>query len=192
MRTPSPLRIPQNIQALNWFILVASCDGAEGSVPGPAKRSETAGPKEAHPNQHRRRTAAPEDPSKPKGAPIGPQLAAASIPRRCPDARTHVVPAPIGRSTDCPQKQRSPYIRKVQYTVLSVAGLKGTINEFELHLVRQRSFETMRQKASLGAANSNASCRRAIVGRQAEKISDDEPWWFAETGNVAATSASAD
>ena len=29
-------------------------------------------------------------------------------------------------------------------------GLKGTMNEFELHLFRQRSFEAMRQKARRG------------------------------------------
>jgi hypothetical protein len=129
---------------------VVSCDGAEGSVPGPAKRSETGGPKEAHPTEHRPANAGPEDPSKPKGAPIGSQVVAALIPRRCPDARTRVVPAPIARSTGCPQKQPSPHIRRVQRTVLSVAGLKGTMSEFELNLLRQRSVEAIRQKARRG------------------------------------------
>jgi DNA invertase Pin-like site-specific DNA recombinase len=45
-------------------------------------------------------------------------------------------------------------------------GLKGTMNEFELHLFRQRSFEAMRQKRA--AANSNATCRLVIVGRRVE------------------------
>jgi DNA invertase Pin-like site-specific DNA recombinase len=38
----------------------------------------------------------------------------------------------------------------VQYTVLSVAGLKGTMSEFELNLLRQRSLEAIRQKARRG------------------------------------------
>ena len=43
---------------------------------------------------------------------------------------------PPGRSKDCLQKRSSPYIRKVQHTVLSVAGLKGTMSEAELHVLR--------------------------------------------------------
>jgi hypothetical protein len=38
----------------------------------------------------------------------------------------------------------------VQYTVLSVAGLKGTMSEFELNLIRQRSREAIQQKARRG------------------------------------------
>ena len=34
-------------------------------------------------------------------------------------------------------------------------GLKGTMNEFELHLFRQRSFEAMRQKARRGEFQCN-------------------------------------
>jgi hypothetical protein len=38
----------------------------------------------------------------------------------------------------------------VQYTVLSVAGLKGSLNEYELDLLRQRSVEARREKARRG------------------------------------------
>ena len=38
----------------------------------------------------------------------------------------------------------------MQHTVQSVAGLKGTMSEFELNLLRQRSLEALRQKASRG------------------------------------------
>jgi len=38
----------------------------------------------------------------------------------------------------------------VQYTVLSVAGLKGSLNEYELDLLRQRSVEARREKAKRG------------------------------------------
>jgi hypothetical protein len=38
----------------------------------------------------------------------------------------------------------------VQHTVLSVAGLKGTMSELELNLLRQRSLEALRQKARRG------------------------------------------
>ena len=38
----------------------------------------------------------------------------------------------------------------MQHTVLSVAGLKGTMSEFELNLLRQRSLEAIRQKARRG------------------------------------------
>ena len=181
MRTPLPLRILQNIQTLNWFILVASCDGAEGSVPGPAKRSETGGPKEPHPTEHRRRPAGPEDPSKPRGAPIGPQLAAAPIPRRCPDARTRVVPAPIARSMGCPQKQPSPHIRRVQHTVLSVAGLKGTMSKFELNLIRQRSLEALARRP--GVENCSSVCQLAFAGRRTARLRSIQIGAFSRRSN---------
>jgi Recombinase/Recombinase zinc beta ribbon domain len=38
----------------------------------------------------------------------------------------------------------------MQYTVLSVAGLKGSLNEYELDLLRQRSVEARREKARRG------------------------------------------
>ncbi|MBL8293474.1 MAG: recombinase family protein [Bryobacterales bacterium] len=52
------------------------------------------------------------------------------------------------------QKQPSPYIRKVEYTVLSVAGLEGTKSEFELNLLRQRCQEAIRQEAQRGELQS--------------------------------------
>ena len=38
----------------------------------------------------------------------------------------------------------------MQHTVLSVAGLKGSLNEYELDLLRQRSVEARREKAKRG------------------------------------------
>src|SRR5690349_14281726 len=79
-----------------------------------------------------------------------PQVAAVPLPRELVVAKRRVVRGPSDRSTGCPQKQSPPYIRRVQYTVLSVAGLKGTMSEFELNLLRQRSVEAIRQKARRG------------------------------------------
>ena len=67
-----------------------------------------------------------------------PRAAAGPIRRELVVSRRRAVPGRIGRSMGCPQKQSSPYIRKVQYTVLSVDGLKGTMSEAELHLLRAR------------------------------------------------------
>jgi len=66
------------------------------------------------------------------------RAAAGALSRGLVLARRRVAPAPNDRSRDCPQKQSSPYIRRVQHTVLSVAGLKGTMSEAELHLLRAR------------------------------------------------------
>ena len=123
---------------------------AEESARSRTEHSETGGPEEAHLAEHRLRTAGQGDPSNPNEALSCPRVVAAPIPKQFPDARTRAVPAPILRSAGCPQKQPSPYIRKVQYTVLSVAGLKGTMSEFELNLLRQRSIEAIRQKAQRG------------------------------------------
>src|ERR1051326_6946809 len=76
--------------------------------------------------------------------------AAGGLPKVPLLARTRVAPGQPDHNTGCPQKQPSPYIRRVQYTVLSVAGLKGTMSEFELNLLRQRSVEAIRQKAQRG------------------------------------------
>jgi RNA-directed DNA polymerase len=54
-----------------------------------------------------------------------PRAAAGPIRRELVVSRRRAVPGRIGRSRGCPQKQSSPYIRKVQYTVLSVAGLNN-------------------------------------------------------------------
>ena len=79
-----------------------------------------------------------------------PRVPVVPLPRELVVAKRHVVPDPTDRSTGCPQKQSSPHIHRVQYTVLSVAGLKGTINEFEVNLFRQRSTEAILQKARRG------------------------------------------
>src|SRR5678810_443906 len=79
-----------------------------------------------------------------------PQVAAVPLPRELAVAKRRAVPGPTDRSTGCPQKRSSPYIRRAQHTVLSVAGLKGTMSEFELNLLRQRSLEAIRQKAGRG------------------------------------------
>src|ERR1043166_7044079 len=78
------------------------------------------------------------------------RAAAGALSRGLVLARRRVAPAPNDRSRDCPQKQSSPYIRRVQHTVLSVAGLKGSLNEYELDLLRQRSVEARHQKARRG------------------------------------------
>src|ERR1051325_7266648 len=78
------------------------------------------------------------------------RAAAGALSRGLVLARRRVASAPNDRSRDCPQKQSSPYIRRVQHTVLSVAGLKGTISEFEVNLFRQRSTEAILQKARRG------------------------------------------
>ena len=57
---------------------------------------------------------------------------------------------PPGRSKDCLQKRSPPYIRKVQHTVLSVAGLKGTLNVVELKVLRQRLQAGQESKARRG------------------------------------------
>src|SRR5256885_12646494 len=57
---------------------------------------------------------------------------------------------PPGRSKDCLQKRSSPYIRKVQHTVLSVAGLKGTMSEAELHVLYARMRGGILSKARRG------------------------------------------
>lgn len=117
---------------------------------GPATRSETGGPEEAHLAEPHVRAAGQEDPSNPKEALSRPRVVTAPIPKQFPDARTRAVRAPIVRSVGCLQKRPSPYIRKVQHTVLSVDGLKGTMSEFELNLLRQRCQEAIRQKARRG------------------------------------------
>src|SRR6516165_10863112 len=65
-------------------------------------------------------------------------------------AKRRVAPGPPDRSTGFPQKQSSPYIRRVQYTVLSVAGLKGTLSEAELHILRARLHGGILNKARRG------------------------------------------
>lgn len=65
-------------------------------------------------------------------------------------ARRHALRDQTGRSRDWLHNRSLPYIRRVQHTVLSVDGSKGTMSEFELSLLRQRSLEAIRQKAARG------------------------------------------
>jgi len=81
-----------------------------------------------------------------------PRVATVPLPRELVVAKRRVERGPTDRSTGCPQKQSPPYIRRVQYTVLSVAGLKGTMSEFELGLLRQRAREAFEQKVRRGFA----------------------------------------
>src|SRR3954471_13378730 len=53
-------------------------------------------------------------------------------------AKRSASPNPTGRSRHFLQKESLPYIRKVQHTVLFVAGLKGTMSEAELHVLPAR------------------------------------------------------
>src|ERR1051325_9729498 len=78
------------------------------------------------------------------------RAAAGALSRGLVLARRRVAPAPNDRSRDCPQKQSSPYIRRVQHTVLSVAGLKGTMSEIELFTIRARLDGGIRNKAARG------------------------------------------
>ena len=80
------------------------------------------------------------------------RAASVELPRGLVLAKRRVVFCPTGRSTGCRPKQSSPYIRKVQHTVLSVAGLKGTMSEFELGLMRQRARQAFEQKVRRGFA----------------------------------------
>ena len=79
-----------------------------------------------------------------------PQVAALPLPRELVVAKRPVVRDPTDRSTGCPQKRLPPYIRRAQHTVLSVAGLKGTMSEAELHVLRARLQGGIRNKARRG------------------------------------------
>src|SRR6266545_7343144 len=95
-------------------------------------------------------TEGPADRSSPKEHSLCPRCAIAPTPTLIARARRPASRDPTGRRRSCLQKQSSPYIRRVQHAVLSVAGLKGTMSEFELSLLRQRSEEAIRQKARRG------------------------------------------
>src|SRR5260370_21434316 len=79
-----------------------------------------------------------------------PRCAIAQTPTLIARAREPASRAPTGRRTNCLQKQSSPYIHRVQHTVLSVAGLKGTMSEAELHLIRARMRGGVLNKAKRG------------------------------------------
>src|SRR6267143_459882 len=95
-------------------------------------------------------TEGPADRSSPKEHWLCPRGAIAPTPTVIVLARTPASRDPTDRRTGCFQKQSSPYIRRVQHAVLSVAGLKRTMCEFELSLLRQRSEEAIRQNARRG------------------------------------------
>jgi DNA invertase Pin-like site-specific DNA recombinase len=65
-------------------------------------------------------------------------------------AKRRGTPVPTDRNRNCFPKQSSPYTHKVQYTVLFVLGLKGTMSEAELHLIRARMRGALLSKAKRG------------------------------------------
>src|SRR5579863_10516644 len=95
-------------------------------------------------------TEGPADRSSPKEHWLCPRGAIAPTPTVIVLARTPAAGDPTDRRTGCFQKQSSPYIRRVQHTVLSVAGLKGTMSEAELHIIRARLDGGIRNKAARG------------------------------------------
>src|SRR5216683_2306224 len=88
--------------------------------------------------------------SSPKEHWLCPRCAAAPTPTVIARARRPASRDPTGRRTNCLQKQSSPYIHRVQHTVLSVAGLKGTMSEFELHVIQARTRGALLSKARRG------------------------------------------
>jgi hypothetical protein len=78
------------------------------------------------------------DPSNPKELPSCLQCEIAALPTLFAHARRLVAHGRIGHNTGYLQKQSSPCIHKVQHTVLFVAGLKGTMSEAELHVLKAR------------------------------------------------------
>src|ERR1035437_7771801 len=90
------------------------------------------------------------DPSNPMESGLCPRREVALPPTVRARARRPASRDPIGRSKNWIQKQSSPCIRKVQHAVLSVAGLKGTMSEAELHIIRARLDGGIRNKAARG------------------------------------------
>src|ERR1035437_7975390 len=78
------------------------------------------------------------DPSNPMESGLCPRREVALPPTVRARARRPASRDPIGRSKNWIQKQSSPCIRKVQHAVLSVAGLKGTMAQAELHFLHAR------------------------------------------------------
>src|SRR5579862_3194021 len=83
-------------------------------------------------------TEGPADRSSPKEHWLCPRGAIAPTATVIVLARTPASRDPTDRRTGCFQKQSSPYIRIVQHAVLSVAGLKGTMAQAELHFLHAR------------------------------------------------------
>src|SRR5271169_2212815 len=96
-------------------------------------------------------TEGPADRSSPKEHWLCLRGAIAPTPTVIARARRPASRGPTGRRRGCFQKQSSPHIRRVQHAALSVAGLKGTMAEFESNLLRQRSVAAIRQMAQRGA-----------------------------------------
>src|SRR5438309_6108425 len=95
-------------------------------------------------------TEGPADLSSPKEHRLCPRGTIAPPPTVIARARRHALRDPTDRRRGCLQKQSSPYIRRVQHTVLSVAGLKGTLSEAELHFLKARMRGGMINKARRG------------------------------------------
>jgi hypothetical protein len=128
---------------------VAGCHDREGNGPARTARSGKAGP-QAHPLMGPSPTAEWANPSSPKEQQSSLRCETAPPPTLFAHARKPASPDRNGRNTRCLQKQSSPYIRKVQHTVLSVAGLKGSISEFELSVIRSRMLDAKHGKAQRG------------------------------------------
>src|SRR5215471_13825249 len=94
--------------------------------------------------------AAQADRSSPKVRRSCPRCEIAPKPTVGSRARRPASHDPTGRSRGYLPKQSSPYIRRVQHTVLSVAGLKGTLSEAELFTLRTRLYEGRWNKARKG------------------------------------------
>ena len=90
------------------------------------------------------------DLSSPKEQPSIHRCEIAPTPTLLDRARILVSRDRTGRNIGYPLKQSSPYICKMQHTVLSVDGLKGSMAEFELGLLRQRARAAFEQKVSRG------------------------------------------
>ena len=124
VRTPLPSRIPQNIHALNCFLLRTHAWTLRERS-GPASRKAI--------GQSRAVAAASAPGLVAAGgarrsveshgrAMMPPSRSRSTNQGTCPSPKNASNAGPTDRSTSCPQKQSSPYIRRVQYTVLSVAG----------------------------------------------------------------------
>src|SRR4029077_20661625 len=90
-----------------------------------------------------------EDSSSSREEPAIPHCGVGSVPT-VQIARRRGTPVPTARSRNYLRKQSLPYIRTVQHTVLFVLGLKGTMSEAELYIIRARLEGGIRNKAARG------------------------------------------
>src|SRR5260370_29756192 len=95
-------------------------------------------------------TEGPVDRSSPKEHWLCRRCAIAPTPRVIARARRPASRDPTGHRRGCLQKQSLPYIRRVQHAVLSVAGLKGTMAQAELHFLHARLQGGKLNKAKTG------------------------------------------